>query len=77
VPFIRTGYDVGAFSTANIVLQRRPFDVTQVFGAGSTQAGESSSALFNDSIDWPLLALCAALPVLRSTTYGRGGFAAG
>jgi hypothetical protein len=50
VPFTRAGCDVGAFSTANIVLERTPFDVKQVFGASSTQAGESSSAQFNDFI---------------------------
>jgi hypothetical protein len=38
VPFTRAGCEVGAFSTANIVLERTPFDVAKVFGAGSTQA---------------------------------------
>jgi hypothetical protein len=42
VPFTRAGCDVGAFSTANIVLERSPFDVRQVFGAGSPQANEDS-----------------------------------
>jgi hypothetical protein len=42
VPFTRAGCDVGAFSTANIVLERSPFDVTQVFGANSPQAAEDS-----------------------------------
>lgn len=42
VPFTRAGCDVGAFSTANIVLERSPFDVQQVFGKTSTQAGEDS-----------------------------------
>lgn len=40
VPFTRAGCDVGAFSTANIVLERTPFDVDQVFGAGSSQGTE-------------------------------------
>src|SRR5215471_1208918 len=35
VPFTRTGCDVGAYSSANIVIERTPFDVTKVFGAGS------------------------------------------
>jgi len=43
VPFIRAGCTVGAFSTANIVLERTPFDVIKVFGAGSPQAMESTS----------------------------------
>jgi hypothetical protein len=30
VPFTRPGCDVGAFLTANIVLERSPFDVQQV-----------------------------------------------
>jgi hypothetical protein len=38
VPFTRAGCDVGAFSTANIVLERAPFDVIKVFGAGSPEA---------------------------------------
>jgi hypothetical protein len=37
VPFTRAGCDVGAWSTANIVLERTPFDVTKAFGAGSPQ----------------------------------------
>lgn len=37
VPFTRAGCDVGAFSTANIVLERTPFDVQKVFGKGSPQ----------------------------------------
>jgi hypothetical protein len=50
VPFTRAGCDVGAFSTANIVLERTPFDVTKVFGAGSLQAAESSDDQFNDFV---------------------------
>ena len=43
VPFTRAGCTVGAFSTANIVLERTPFDVIKVFGPGSPQAMESTS----------------------------------
>jgi hypothetical protein len=52
VPFTRAGCDVGAFSTANIVLERTPFDVVKVFGAGSPQAAETSvdDNAFNDFI---------------------------
>jgi hypothetical protein len=50
VPFTRAGCTVGAFSTANIVLERAPFDVVEVFGAGSPQAMESSSNQNNDFI---------------------------
>ena len=50
VPFTRAGCDVGAFSTANIVLERAPFDVQQVFGAGSPQALESPSKQVNDFV---------------------------
>ena len=42
VPFTRAGCDVGAFSTANIVLERSPFDVQKVFGQNSPQAEEDS-----------------------------------
>jgi hypothetical protein len=48
VPFTRAGCDVGAFSTANIVLERTPFDVIKVFGAGSKQANDPNQ--FNDFI---------------------------
>jgi len=48
VPFTRAGCDVGAFSTANIVLERTPFDVVKVFGAGSKQANDPNQ--FNDFI---------------------------
>jgi len=50
VPFTRAGCDVGAFSTANIVLERAPFDVKKVFGANSTQAAETTSNQTNDFI---------------------------
>jgi hypothetical protein len=50
VPFTRAGCDVGAFSTANIVLERTPFDVKKVFGANSTQAAESGGQQFNDFV---------------------------
>jgi hypothetical protein len=50
VPFTRAGCDVGAFSTANIVLERAPFDVKKVFGATSPQAAETTSDQTNDFI---------------------------
>lgn len=50
VPFTRAGCDVGAYSTANIVLERAPFDVQQVFGPNSSQAMESTSQQSNDFI---------------------------
>lgn len=50
VPFTRAGCDVGAFSTANIVLEREPFDVKKVFGATSAQAAETGANQTNDFI---------------------------
>jgi len=50
VPFTRAGCDVGAFSTANIVLERAPFDVKKVFGANSTQAAETTGNQTNDFV---------------------------
>jgi hypothetical protein len=44
VPFTRAGCDVGAFSTANIVLERTPFDTQKVFGMSSAQAMENNTA---------------------------------
>jgi hypothetical protein len=43
VPFTRAGCDVGAYSTANIVLERAPFDVQKVFGSTSPQASETTT----------------------------------
>jgi len=48
VPFTRAGCDVGAYSTANIVIERTPFDVVKVFGAGSPEASETSANQFTD-----------------------------
>jgi hypothetical protein len=50
VPFTRAGCDVGAFSTANIVLERQPFDVEKVFGAASAQAAEPGAQQTSDFI---------------------------
>jgi hypothetical protein len=50
VPFTRAGCDLGAFSTANIVLEREPVDVKTVFGPTSSQAMESGSNQTNDFI---------------------------
>jgi hypothetical protein len=48
VPFTRAGCDVGAFSTANIAIERTPFDVVKVFGAGSPESKESNSLQIAD-----------------------------
>ncbi|HXC79510.1 MAG TPA: hypothetical protein VNU19_20935, partial [Candidatus Acidoferrum sp.] len=63
VPFTRAGCTVGAFSTANIVLERTPFDVVKVFGAGSPQALESTSTLVkpNQTDDFEGAAIHCAL----------------
>ena len=50
VPFTRAGCDVAAFSSANIVLERTPFDVVKVFGAGSPQASETTDQQTNDFV---------------------------
>jgi hypothetical protein len=51
VPFTRAGCTVGAFSTANIVLERAPFDVYKVFGGPTSPQGmESGSNQNNDFI---------------------------
>lgn len=48
--FTEAGCTVGAFSTANIVLERAPFDIQKVFGSGSSQAMETTSNQNNDFI---------------------------
>ena len=50
VPFTRAGCDVGAFSTANIVLERAPFDVVKVFPAGSDPTTETNAQQNTDFI---------------------------
>lgn len=51
VPFTRAGCTVGAFSTANIVLERAPFDINKVFGGPTSPQGmESTTNQNNDFI---------------------------
>jgi hypothetical protein len=40
VPFTRAGCDVGAYSTANIVIERTPFDVNKIYGNPSPEASD-------------------------------------
>ncbi|MBV9596270.1 MAG: hypothetical protein JOZ87_05360 [Chloroflexi bacterium] len=50
VPFVNAGCNVGAVSTANMVLENQTNDVNQVFGASSPEAQESSNDRFNDFV---------------------------
>ena len=50
VPFTRAGCDVGAYSTANIVLERSPFDIAKVYGNPSPQLSEAEPQRTNDFI---------------------------
>ena len=68
VPFTKAGCDVGAFSTANIVLERSPFDVQKVFGMGSDQASEDSAHQNADFIGEAIH--CAAGSSLCSSANG-------
>jgi hypothetical protein len=68
VPFTRAGCDFGAFSTANVVLERTPFDVVKIFGAGSPQASETKA---QQDADFTGVAVhCAKGSLLCSTTNG-------
>ena len=42
MPFTRAGCDVGAYSTANIVIERTPFDVNKVLGNPSPEASDKN-----------------------------------
>src|SRR6202030_3641080 len=42
VPFTRAGCDVGAYSAANIVIERTPFDVNKIFGNPSPEASDAN-----------------------------------
>jgi hypothetical protein len=42
VPFTRAGCDVGAYSTANIVIERTPFDVNKIYGNPSPEASDAN-----------------------------------
>lgn len=48
VPFTRAGCDVGAFSSANIVIETTSFDVPFIFGPSSPEAQETPDQQFND-----------------------------
>jgi len=50
VPYVQAGCNFGAVSTVNMVLENNGNDVNQVFGAGSPEAGESSSNRTNDFV---------------------------
>ena len=50
VPFVKAGCNFGAVSTANMVLENNGNDITQVFGAGSPEAAETSSNRTNDFV---------------------------
>src|ERR1700689_2234906 len=43
VPFTRAGWDFGAFSLANIEFENTTSDITNVFGANSSQAAEAAA----------------------------------
>jgi hypothetical protein len=75
VPFTRAGCDVGAFSTANIVLERTPFDTAKVFGAGSAQTLESSAQQTTDFVGEAIH--CARESALQDGERRRARFVAG
>jgi hypothetical protein len=68
VPFTRAGCTVGAFSTANIVLERAPFDVYKVFGGPTSPQGMESST--NQNNDFIGVSIHCALndPICQSNT---------
>jgi hypothetical protein len=75
VPFTRAGCDVGAFSPANIALERSPFDVQKVFGQNSSQANEDSDHQNADFIGEAIHCVIGVPRVLtptgRKTTFCR------
>jgi hypothetical protein len=71
VPFTRAGCTVGAFSTANIVLERAPFDVNKVFGGPTSAQGmETSTNQNNDFIGAAIH--CAKNDPICTTNSGLG-----
>ena len=48
VPFTRAGCDFGAFSTANVVIERTPFDVVKIFGPCTTLNPQAPACEDND-----------------------------
>jgi hypothetical protein len=65
--FTRAGCDVGAFSTANIEFENIRSDITNVFGAGSTQALEAKAMPAKAVADFEGIAIhCAINSVLCS-----------
>ena len=64
----RAGCDFGAFSTANIQLERVPQDVDTVLGVGSTESQEAHSNSTKASADFLGIAIRLRPRAVRSAT---------
>jgi hypothetical protein len=72
VPYTRAGCDFGAFSTADIELERVPQDVDTFFGAGSPESVEAHSNFAKASADFLGIAIhCAQGSQLCNNSHAR------
>jgi len=69
VPFTRAGCDVGAFSSANIVIETTSFDVPFIFGPNSPEAQETPDQQFND-FEGAVIHCAKGSPVCSSANHG-------
>jgi hypothetical protein len=69
VPFTRAGCDVGAFSSANIVIETTSFDVPFIFGPNSPEAQETPGQQFND-FEGAVIHCAKGSPVCSSANHG-------
>jgi hypothetical protein len=69
VPFTRAGCDVGAFSSANIVIETTSFDVPFIFGLNSPEAQETPDQQFND-FEGAVIHCAKGSPVCSGANHG-------
>jgi hypothetical protein len=69
VPFTRAGCDVGAISSANIVIETTFFDVPFIFGPNSPEAQENPGQQFND-FEGAAIHCAKGSPVCSSANHG-------
>ena len=69
VPFTRAGCDVGAISSANIVIETTSFDVPFIFGPSSPEAQETPDQQFND-FEGAAVHCAQGSPVCSSANHG-------
>jgi hypothetical protein len=71
VPFTRAGCDVGGVGTANIELENNSTDITNVYGAGSPEASETSTQKLTDFVGIAVHCAQGSKSVCNNDTHAR------